>query len=173
MVTYALTHPCPYLLPAASRKPSLIIAPLHVPVCATSCRPQSPSSVTQQAEPGLCFVHWAQPWAARRCLDNQAEDHGPPPSCVCRFTDVPHEPQQLRALHSSCGPAASSEGQDAGGESPTGLRRRARWEVTAFVMTEQSLGPRPASSQGQLWLLQSVRRGPGSAVAGEHLPVLH
>lgn len=33
----------------------------------------------------------------------------------------PHEPQQLRALPSSCGPAGSGKGQDAGGENPMGL----------------------------------------------------
>lgn len=83
-----------------------------------------------------------------------------PPSCVCWSTDVPpHEPQQLRALHSSCGPAVSGEGQDAGGENPTGLRCRARREAAAFVMTEWSLGPRPGSVQRQLWCLQPARRG--------------
>ena len=129
-----------------------------MPVSGASCRPRGLASINQ-AEPGLCSVHRAWPWPARRCLDDQAADHRDASFLCLLVRRRPHTSRNGSELHSRCGPAASGEGQDAGGENPTGLCCQAQWEVAAFVVTEQSLGLGPGSVQRQLWLLRPARRG--------------
>lgn len=74
-----------------------------------------------------------------------------------------HEPGQLRALHSGCGPAVTWRQQDEGAEKPTGSCGWALQEAAAFVMTEQGLGPRPASVQTAVMLMASPAGGLGGS----------